>query len=233
MDKPLSIIEINHVYNGDCFELFSLLDDDSVDHVFTSPPYNRRRNDKYAFYNDTIADYYGFLLKIVEEARRVARKYVFINLQINYYNASDVYALIGTYRDKIKQMIIWEKSNPLPANGNNVTNAYEIFLVIGESQLRSNTTYTKNVIHTSVYSKMPKEHKAVMHPDVADWFVKQFTQQGEVILDPFIGIGTTGVACVRNNRNFIGFEIVKEYSDMANRNIENAKTGHNGGDANE
>lgn len=214
------MLEPNKIYNGDCFHLFGQIDDNSVDHVFTSPPYNRRRNDKYAFYNDTIADYYAFLLKVVEEARRVARKYVFLNLQINYYNASDVYALIGTYRDKIKQMIIWEKSNPLPANGNNVTNAYEIFLVIGEIPLRSNTTYTKNVIHTSVYSKMPKEHKAVMHPDVADWFVKQFTKQGEVILDPFMGIGTTAAACVKNGRNFIGFEIVEEYCKMAIQTVE-------------
>lgn len=225
------MLEINTIYNGDCFQLFGQLDDDSVDHVFTSPPYNRRRNDKYAFYNDTLADYYGFLLKVIEEARRVAKKYVFLNLQINYYNASDVYALIGTYRDKIRQMIIWEKTNPLQANGNNVTNAYEIFLVIGEIPLRSNTTYTKNVIHTSVYSKMPKEHKAVMHPDVAEWFVKQFTKHGETILDPFMGIGTTGASCVKSGRNYIGFEIVEEYCKMANRNIENAKSEVQAGEA--
>lgn len=45
-------IEINQVYNGNCFDLFKKMKDNSVDHVFTSPPYNRKRNDKYQFYDD-------------------------------------------------------------------------------------------------------------------------------------------------------------------------------------
>ena len=212
-------MEINKIYNGNCFELFQQIQDNEVDYVFTSPPYNRKRNDKYTFYNDQLTDYYGFLLNLTEESRRVAKKYVFLNIQTNYYNMADVYALIGTYRDKIRQIIIWEKSNPMPANGYNITNSYEFFIVIGDNPLKSNFTYTKNIITTSVNSKMPKEHKAVMHPDVADWFIKMFTQEGETILDPCNGIGTTSITCIKNNRNFIGIEISKEYCEIAEKKI--------------
>lgn len=54
-------MKINEIYCGDALHLIKQLDDNSVDHVITSPPYNRKRNDKYSFYSDTINDYYAFL----------------------------------------------------------------------------------------------------------------------------------------------------------------------------
>ena len=209
-------MKIDTTYNVNCFDFFSTMEDKSVDYVFTSPPYNRKRNDKYALYDDTLSDYYGFLLNVIEESRRVARKAVIINLQINYYNSADVYKIMGTYHPLIRNMFIWEKTNPLPANGFNITNAYEIFLVIADKPLKSNRTYTKNVIHTSVYSKMPKNHRAVMHPDVARFFIENFTKENELIFDPFMGIGTTAKICKKLNRHYIGCELVKEYCDVAN-----------------
>ena len=221
-------MKLNKIYNCDCFELFNQLEDNSVDYVFTSPPYNRKRNDKYSDYNDTISDYYGFLSGVIEQARRVARKHVFLNVQITYYNASDIYRLIGAYADCIRQTIVWEKTNPMPASGKSITNAYEIILVIGDESLKSNETYTKNIIHTPVNGKMPKNHKAVMHYDVADWFIKKFTQPNELIFDPFMGIGTTALACLRNGRFYVGSEISKEYCDMAYERLRDSKKEDNG-----
>lgn len=217
------MIEINKIYNDNCFHLFKQMKEDEVDYVFTSPPYNRKRNDKYTFYDDTLTDYYGFLKNLVDESLRVSRKHVFLNIQTNYYNAADVYGLIGEYKNEIRQIIVWEKSNPMPASGFNITNAYEFFIVFGKIPLKSNKTYTKNVITTSVNSNMPKEHKAVMHPGVAEWFITLFTKEGDTILDPCIGCGTTAIACVEHNRKFIGFEISKEYCEIAERRIREQK----------
>ena len=215
-------MELNKIYNGNCFDLFEQLDDKSIDVVFTSPPYNRKRNDKYTFYNDTLVDYYSFLMYFIEESRRVAKDKVIVNIQTNYYNQSEVYHIIGTYADMIKQIIIWEKTNPMPASGHNITNAYEMFIVIGDKPLKSNTTYTKNLISTSVNSSMPKEHKAVMKQEVSDWFIEKFTKEGDTILDPFMGVGTTAISCKKKNRNYIGFEMIKEYCDMAEKRLNNA-----------
>lgn len=104
----------------------------------------------------------------------------------------------------------------MPANSNNITNAYEFIIVFGDDALKSNTTYTKNIIHTAVNSKMPQIHKAVMNSEVSDWFVKTFTKEDDVILDPFAGLGTTALSCKAFNRRYIGFELIKEYSDYAN-----------------
>ena len=163
------------IYNDDCNSIIDdfIKRDKKIDTVFTSPPYNRKRNDKYKNYDDTLDDYYGFLVNITEKLFNIINKYIIINVQTNYYNKQDVYRYIGKYYNKIQQIIIWEKSNPLPASGNNITNAYEYFIVLGNIPLKSNTTYTKNHITTSVNSETTtKIHKAVMKQDVSDWFIE-------------------------------------------------------------
>ena len=217
------MMKIDWKKHGDCLELIKQIDDKSIDIAFTSPPYNRKRNDKYSHYDDIISDYYGFLKNIIDEMRRVFKGHVIVNLQTNYYNKADVYKIIGHYAKEIQQLIVWEKSNPLPANGFNVTNAYELFLVIGDKALKANQTYTKNIITTSVNSNMPKNHHAVMKMEVAEWFIKSFTREGDIIIDPFMGIGTTAIVCRENNRHFVGFELSKEYYDMAIENMKGQK----------
>ena len=55
--------------------------------------------------------------------------------------------------------------------------------------------------------------------------VEMSTNKGEIVLDPFMGSGTTAIACLNSNRNFIGFEMDKEYFDMANERIDKHKQG--------
>ena len=135
----------------------------------------------------------------------------------NYYNKQDVFKLLGNYHKEIHEVFVWEKSNPLPASGLSVTNAYEFIICFGSS-LKSNKTYTKNHLTTSV-AKMYKEHKAVMNDKVASFFIENFTKENDIIYDPFMGCGTTGVICKINNRSYIGSEISKEYCDISNQRI--------------
>jgi len=219
-------MQLNRIYNEDCLEGMREMNDDSVDHVITSPPYNRKRNDKYNNYDDVVDDYYEFMKRSINESLRVSRGYVFFNIQKNYYNKQDVFKLIGEYSEKIIDIIIWNKSNPMPASGNNITNAYEFILVLSSNMttLKSNSTYTKNAVTTNVYSNNPykKIHRAVMHPDVCYWLIDKFTQQGETILDIFSGMGTTAYCSLERNRRYIGFELDKQYCDIANERIQKA-----------
>ena len=212
--------------HGDCLELLKQFPDKSVDISFTSPPYNRKRNDKYEYYDDTLNDYYGFLCNFTDELLRITKKHVFVNLQKNYYNKQDVFEYIGKYAKRIREIIVWEKTNPMPANGFNITNSYEFFIVMGDKPLKGNTTYTKNIISTSVNSNMPKEHKAVMKQEVSDWFIDNFTKENDIVLDCFMGTGTTGVSCVQKNRSFVGIEIDANYYNFAVDRIEQANKCH-------
>jgi site-specific DNA-methyltransferase (adenine-specific) len=215
------MLELNKIYNGDCLELMKRISDKSIDFAFISPPYNRKRNDKYTYFDDNkCSDYLQFLKEFTDHLLRVCTKNVFINIMKNYYNKIDVYNYIAYYANAIDDIFIWEKSNPLPANGNNITNSYEFIICFRD--LKSNTTYTKNHITSSV-THMPVEHKAVMNPIVAEYFIKQFTKENDIILDPFMGSGTTAVACLKLKRNYIGFEISKEYCDLAEKRIKENK----------
>ena len=126
--------------HGDCLEVMKNIPDKSVDVSFTSPPYNRKRNDKYEFYDDRLDDYFGFLCNFTDELLRVTKKYVFVNVQKNFYNKEDVFNYIVKYTKQIKEIVIWEKTNPMPASGNSITNSYEFFIVFGDKPLKSNTT---------------------------------------------------------------------------------------------
>ena len=207
----------NQIIHGDCLEVMKTMADKSVDCVFTSPPYNRKRNDKYEHYDDTVSDYYEMLRASISESLRVSKGYVIFNTQKNYYNKSDVFKIIGHFSDKIVEIIIWEKSNPMPAAALAITNSYEFFLILGDKPLKSNTTYTKNIITTSVNGKMPDSHKAVMKQEVADWFIDRFTKEGETILDIFAGTGTT--ALTSKTRNFILIEKEQEYIDIIRKRL--------------
>lgn len=206
--------------HGDCLEIMKLMPDKSVDISFTSPPYNRKRNDKYEFFNDVIDDYFMFLCNFTENLLRITKKHVFINIQKNFYNKKDVFKYIGRFSSEITEIIVWEKTNPMPASGFNITNAYEMFIVLSDKPLKANKTYTKNVITSSVNSdKISKTHKAVMKQEISDWFIKTFTEENDVILDCFMGLGTTGISCKKFNRDFIGIEIDENYFKIAEERI--------------
>lgn len=230
------MIEINKIYHTDCFEGFKQLDDNSVDHILTSPPYNRKhrgstkdqlnggKSDKYKYSNDNIKDYFTFLSNVIDESIRVSKGHVFFNIMKNYYNKKDVFKIIGKYSDVIQEIFIWEKTNPLPASGKSITNSYEYFIVFGSKPIKSNTTYTKNIITTSVNSKTSKEHKAIMKQEVCDWFIEKFTNKDDLILDPFMGAGTTAISCINLDRKYIGFELIKEYVDLSESRINITKS---------
>ena len=77
-----------------------------------------------------------------------------------------------------------------------------------------------NVIQTQNNSKNPyaKIHRAVMNKDFCDEVIKEFTQEGDVVLDPFMGMGTTALCCMEQNRKFVGFELCDTYlEEMKNR----------------
>lgn len=215
----------NTIYNMDCIEGMALMPDSCVDVSFTSPPYNRIRNDTYEFYDDTLQDYYKFILQITDELLRLSRKQVIVNIQANHFNKTEVYKYIGHYAENMKGIIIWEKTNPQPASKfkndeYSITNAYEFFFVLGKDNEEFRAyNKIKNVISTAVNSEHFEGHGAVMKKEVADWFIENFTKKGDTVLDCFMGCGTTAVSCRDLGRKYMGFEIAKEYCEIAENRL--------------
>lgn len=148
---------------------------------------------------------------------------------MNHFNKVEVCKFIGNYASNMKGIVVREKSNPQPAsnfrdNEYSITNAYEFFFVLGQNgkEFRANNKI-KNIISTSVNNIHFKGHGAVMKKEVCDWFIENFTKKGDLVLDPFMGCGTTAVSCLDNGRQYIGFELQKEYCDIANDRISENK----------
>lgn len=80
--------------------------------------------------------------------------------------------------------------------------------------------YPTNVLHmaTECYNRY---HSATFPVDLPAWFIRLFTEPGDVVLDPFIGSGTTAVACVRLDRRYIGIEVIESYVHLAEERIAN------------
>jgi len=78
--------------------------------------------------------------------------------------------------------------------------------------------YPTNVLMMATESSN-KKHSAVFPKELPSWFIKLFTKPGDVVLDPFLGSGTTSIAAFQLDRNSIGIEIQKEYHQLAIKNI--------------
>ncbi|MGC2236779.1 MAG: site-specific DNA-methyltransferase [Pyrinomonadaceae bacterium] len=78
--------------------------------------------------------------------------------------------------------------------------------------------YLSNVIETAV-DGTSKNHSAIFPIELPSWFIRVFSKEGDVILDPFLGSGTTSVAAVLHNRQYVGIEIIEDYFKEAGENV--------------
>ena len=80
--------------------------------------------------------------------------------------------------------------------------------------------YPDNVLHmaTECYNR---NHSAAFPMDLPEWFIKLFTKEGDIVLDPFNGSGTTCVAAKRLKRHWIGIDTIEEYCNVSRERIQN------------
>lgn len=217
-----------HIIQGDCREELKKFEDKSVDFVFTSPPYNRIRNDKYDLHNDKRSDWLQLLIDSTDECLRVSRGYVVINIQQTYFNKVDFYTYLGHYADKICGQITWVKPNGQPSTNikdgeRSVSNSTEFFFFLHDTRTTFksiNLGIVRNYIIDNVNTVHFNGHHAVMKYEVAEKIISDFTHEGDIVLDPFFGLGTTGVACKKLNRQCVGIELYEEYCEEAKRRID-------------
>lgn len=230
---------------GDCLEVMKTMADKSVDMVLTSPPYNMRtriRNGKYTtrersehfskkykHFDDAlpINEFYDFHKKCLTEMLRIS-KIVIYNFQIVTGSKEAFFKILGDFSKDIKDIIIWDKGFGQPAMHEKVLNSsYELLVVLEEDgragRVIQNAKFKRgemqNILRIGREKKTSSIHSACFPEKLADTIIKNFSSEGDIILDPFAGSGTTGVACKNLGRNFIGIEIAPEYFEMAKERL--------------
>lgn len=224
------MLKINEVYNMDCMEAIKLLDDNSIDLVVMDPPYllnltkvkNTSSFNNYA--NELIGLKDGFDLKVLDLLIPKMKK---INMYI-YCSKRQVKDLIEYFisKDCNYEILTWHKQNPSPLINNNYLSDTEYIIFAREKGVKLYGSYhTKRKYYLSGVNQVDK--KKYKHPTIKPLpFIENHiinsSQEGDLILDCYCGSGTTLVGAIKNKRNFIGFEIDKNYYEIAKQRVEEA-----------
>lgn len=123
-------------------------------------------------------------------------------------------------------LLTWHKTNPVPTCNNKYLSDTEYLLFFREKGVKVYGSYqTKKKFYVTQTNKKDKDkykHPTVKPVEIMENIITNSSQEGETVLDCFMGSGTTGVACVNTNRRFIGIEKEEKYIEIAKQRIEEA-----------
>lgn len=217
---------------GNCLELMKNIPNNSIDLVVTDPPYKIETRGS-GIYKQADKQYvkeldgmkYGFDEKALDEVCRVLKK---INVYF-FCSQKQIMPLLDYFVKRKKcnwNLICWHKTNPVPSCGNKYLTDTEFVLFFREKGVKVygefNTKFTYYVTPLNQKDKKQYGHPTIKPLNIVQNLIVNSSKEGNTILDPFMGSGTTGVACVNTNRNFVGMEIDKWYSLIAKKRIEEA-----------
>ena len=216
---------------GDCLELMKDIPDNSIDLIVTDPPYlikyrtNYRKNKSHDFCGEILNDdNYELIEKFFKESFRVMKKnsamYCFCSSKtIDYFMKQ---AFSNGFQ--IKNQIIWVKNNwsagDLKAQ---FGQQYEIILLLNKGRKEFNGKRLSDVWEFPRVSGKNQFHQNQKPLELIEQCIEKHSKINDLVLDPFMGSGTTGVACKELHRNFIGIEIDEKYFEIAKQRIEGAK----------
>ena len=246
-----NIIELDKIYSEDCLEGLKRIQDDSIDCMITSPPYNVGIDygDKYND-NQPFNEYLSFIKEVMTEVYRVLKNGG--RAIINIANTGrKPYIPLSSYINMImieigflcRGEIVWDKGASVgvscawgswksPSNPS-LRDVHEYILVFskgdykhvvknGEPTISSEefVESTKSIWHMQTENAKKIGHPAPFPLSLPAKLINLYTFKGDIILDPFIGSGTTAIAAIRRNRHFIGFETNSDYFKIALERIE-------------
>ncbi|MCK4873262.1 MAG: site-specific DNA-methyltransferase [Phycisphaerales bacterium] len=232
------MLTVNRIHRGDAIEGLSKLEDESVDLVVTDPPYNIADSNKKTIRNGEVMttkkawgswdsrhpfDHDLLIMKVISECYRVLKPggalYMFTARQDNGFFVRHALARGFTYRTQLVMI----KTPALPSIYKNAwRSAFEVCMFLTKGRLGTFNFLSQqqlvNVFHYTI------RHRATSHPTEKPLvFIERLVQvssnPGDLVLDPFMGSGTTAVACKRFGRRFVGFELNRDYLKMANQRL--------------
>lgn len=222
----------SYIAPGDALELLKNIPDGSVDLIVTDPPYrcisggragkkNQPKgiltvNDGKLFkHNDVKArDWFPELHRVLKDG---AQCYIMVNL-LNLYEYLTLASGTGFH---VHNLLVWKKNNVTPNRWYMKNAEFTLFLCKGKAK-PINDCGSKQVYECAniVGSKLHPTEKPV---ELMELYIKNSSNQGDIVLDPFLGSGTTAVAAIRTGRRYIGFELDAKYFEIAQKRINETK----------
>jgi DNA modification methylase len=198
------------LYLGDSLEIVKSFQDKSFSAIITDPPYGL--NIKYNLYEDTLDNYKKIVAMLTEQSKRIANVAAIFSCITNLYLFSNPDWIMSWVR-------------PAGTNrGHYGFNCWTPIVVYGTDPYAS--TYHNGCTKSDTFIDKSGIRDDTIHPvskpvSVMTWLVNRFTlNEGDSVLDPFMGSGSTAIACIRARRNFTGIEIDPLYYEEAIKRIK-------------
>lgn len=227
------------LYNDDCMEVLKKLPNNSIDLVVTDCPYrvisggnssknsrklcsgvlNKNNEDvrkgKLFKYNDI--KFSQWLPLVYDKLKENTHCYIFINGR----NLAELQTEAEKAGFKYQQLLVWDKGNAV-AN-RYYMNATEYILMLRKGNAKDiNNRGTKNILRIpNILGN--KNHPTEKPISLMEILITNSSSKDDIVLDPFMGTGATGLACIESCRKFIGIEIDKKYYDVAVKRIKEIK----------
>ena len=241
-EEPIKII------CGDCLEEMKKIPDNSVDLIVTDPPFNiskkgakisrksmkltsiKRNSDIKLDFGEwdrfeNRGKYHEFIEKIFVELIRIMKNKAWCYIWFDKFETGFLVDLCYKYNMNPKTIIVWHKTNPAPQFRKvNWLSCTEFCFVFSKGNCKmKNYGYIKdmhtvwNHVNSSIYGKT--EHPTEKPVELLSKMIKTCSNSNELVLDCFLGSGTTAVACKQLGRKCIGIEISPEYIEMAKKRL--------------
>ena len=227
---------------GDCLEVMRSMPDKSVDAVVTDPPYcsggfsetGRRQAKGQGLRSETLREAGWFindnmgtagliwlLRQMATEAHRLLKDGCSMCVFTDWRMVSTLAPALESTGFRWQNLVVWDKGNP--GLGFGFRPQHEIILHYVKGTGKYYRKDISNVLRAKRVPAQEKDHQTQKPVDLIEQLVTLVADAGDVVLDPFAGSGTTGVACAQTGRNFIGVEIDPEYYAIAEKRIAEAQ----------
>lgn len=229
-------IKINEIMHGDCIELLREIPDESVDLVLTDPPYgiaffsNMSNDAEYrdnlksvdGIYNDG-NDNTAFLAEVIHELARVLKNDSHIYWFTRWDRIQYQQPILEKYFS-VKNAIVWDKgSGSMGDLLGSYSGYYETILFAQKGRRELNRVGDKrrhpDILRVNKIPARRLRHSHEKPEELIEFLIEKSSDEGEVVLDPFAGSGTTAVCAKRLNRNFITMELDEYYVNIAKQRL--------------
>lgn len=228
------------LYLGDCLEILPVV---SAEITVTSPPYNtlpqknkpsglhaQRKNGVNQWMSKAVNSYFDFrpedeyqewLRSIVSLCLARCSGLVWVNHKIRYRDGEAVHP-VRFLPYPIYSEVIWDRKGSMALNCKRYAPSTEHLLGFGKPHTWNDELNSLMSVWPLHFDMEDTGHPCAFPIEIASRPIQSSTRVGERVLDPFMGSGTTGIACVYSGRKFIGIEIDSAYFTIASKRIQDA-----------
>lgn len=208
MSVALGPYNLNEIYTGDARELAKAIPDESVDLIFTDPPYPGE-----------FLYLYGWLVGF---AKRVLKPDGFLLMYVGPYHKDTVMSYFRGEPQYFWDYIDYNTHNSTIIWPRHTISRYKS--IIAYRKIGSSALPRANVLGVLPGMGEDKRFHEWGQPEgTARYYIEYFSKGGEIVIDPFVGGGTTAAACVSCHRNYLAFEIDPATADRARERVRNTQ----------